>query len=610
MSVYNGATITGSLKRTSMYFNHINIKEFLNKLYGHLLPPNVTLDLSEAEKIYDWEKIFYERECSFNLTMNFGEKCVADSTIEALISGLLHANNTYALSFCFWGVHSLNAAGLNELIYTIQNGNFLPGFSLYISAKNIENHHAFNQIIDAFFSDTSKHNQTLNLYGPLSQASHAYLERSLSEKQLPLGNVIRLSHPRNTAEYQLIKDKTTQSLVAYSTFLNQVLENIHTSADATSLKNQLIQKTLVQLLEHTGKHLKFLKREAVYFSDVNLFKQCVRLNYVPASNHMTLDLAPTFNATDIDFRNYILRQLTQLLASNAPHCTIMIDFGKKQLSDPYVKQLMMACINPQFSEKLKLCFRGQDSLGPATLGFLNEQLTSGKMTGLHLQISGENIEKYHAFQYLCRTITSSACIPWLTLDFDNSTLSHESIECLEHALLDSQAIGLWVKIGENGTRTQRQTIHSCNRASFTASLPQLDPSNHSLRSRLEQQLAFVSHERIKKAQQVERHIETLQNESPSFSGKKARIPSLVILTQMLLNPELIDSAYVICCNWEMSRLTSISTSRLLKHSTSLNSTQQFILDLKSECITPQKRTTNAPIEKSKSFMSIESSRLI
>lgn len=601
-----------------MYLNDIN--EFAKNLYGNLIPSHSTLDLSEtAQKQVHWKRIFNDTECPFNLTIDFGLHPVPHRQIKHLMDGVELSQRAEGLSLCFLDAKSLDSQGINHLIHAMESNDiFTQGFSLFITAKNLENHAAFNQLIHAFFSPTSRYGKTLHLLGKLSNESHEHLNHVLSQKELPLGYSLHLSNPQDQTQEQLIRQKAQQSLRSYADRMNNTL-NVLSGA---TFKKQLLREQLETVLKHIEKRLNILSRTPCYFDDFNLFKQCIKLNYLPASGHMTLDLNAVWATKNIEFRNFILRQLSYLIKQKPDALKLNIDFGKQSLEEMHSMELMAQLVSSKHSAKLKLSFKGEDSLGPRALLYLKEKLTSKPMTGLHLELAAENLEKYHLFNPFIHAITSAKCIAWLTLNFNRSTLLPEHISTILLALEKNQALGLWIDVGNNGTHEQRRIIHQYNRNSLNTSLPFISDvmteTTIMLKQRINEQLSAISPERERVSAEVDQHILKLQQASPSLSGKKSRITPLKSLIAMLLDPSSIESSYSIICNWETSTLNRSSPNRhliesrksILPRAASMNSTQIFIAQLKVECADSNQKAdvacANMPVKKSMSSLSIMS----
>ena len=365
----------------------------------------------------------------------------------------------------------------------------------------------------------------------------------------------------------------------------------------------------------------------MYINDVVVFEQQVNERTLTVGS--TVDLSLSDSAT--------LDGFAEIFKSNPYPAELTIDFGAQRLSNQCVASLVQGLSFSKASPGVTLCFWGKDALLVQGVNDLIDGFLSNKFQpALTIYLTGQNLETclqertnptqrtvpINMFHPFIDAITSRACLKWLSIEFSDSTLSHDSVTYLVDALNKNDfPIGLSINIGLNGTPEQRHAIHlACEKAAkMGRTLLKSNPrhlsfisthqSGYDTRALLMKRTTETLNRVIPEARKficlkIHQHMDALKL---ALISKADRIKALERLCNKLLHPgELEKTVHDIINEWEDEL---IKNSRL-RHAdvikpfffcrSASSSTQQFIAKLKKDhqSVMPD---SLPPVENTKSF---------
>ena len=347
----------------------------------------------------------------------------------------------------------------------------------------------------------------------------------------------------------------------------------------------------------------------MYINDVVVFEQQIHLGTLSVGS--TVDLGLSDSATTDRF--------AEIFESNQYPAELTIDFGSQRISDQCVASLVQGLSSANAAPGVTLCFWGKDALLVQGLNDLIGGLVSNQFQpALTIYLTGQNLEaclqertnptvqpiQTNMFHRFIDAITSSACLRWLTIEFSDSSLSHESVNYLVDALKRNDfPMGLSINIGHNGTDEQRHAIHlACEKAakmgrtlitSHPRSLPfaTSHQSKYDTRTLLMKRTTETLNRVIPETRKlvclkIHQHIDTLKL---AILSKAGRIKALEMLCDKLLHPkEREKTIHDIIVEWEdelikdsQLRHADMITPSFFRRNT-ISSTQQFIAQLKRD----------------------------
>ncbi|MCH9756690.1 MAG: hypothetical protein K0U37_05840 [Gammaproteobacteria bacterium] len=212
----------------------------------------------------------------------------------------------------------------------------------------------------------------------------------------------------------------------------------------------------------------------MYIHDIETFEEALKTGTLLA--HSTLDLSEDGleeEHLEEEERSQppIENNLGEILSNHGYPPELTLDFGQRALSDDFMVSLIEGLTSSNASAGLTLCFWGNKSLSfNGIMSLIKLITTQDRQPALTLQISGENIAAYPVlFTAFVDAITYSGCLPWLTIDFDNSHISPEDLTFLVNTLeRQSGPMGLWINIGANAPPATRHAIQQACESNMRA----------------------------------------------------------------------------------------------------------------------------------------------
>jgi hypothetical protein len=464
-------------------------------------------------------------------TLDFGQQPLSDASVASLMDGLASAHATPGTTLRFDGRRSLQYKSIQRLADALVSQTLQPALTLHISAENFGTYRAFTLLVDAITSPVCVPWLTVDFSGSIiHQASFDYLIHALETRTYDTRLWINLdTNEANKRHHALQKARGITFPARYT-----CVDAYQNLPDA--------DKKLIRKNNHNITNLQDFKKK------------------------LTFHLLPTGIMLDLS-KHDIKQDLGLMLREHPYPLELSIDFGPQKLLDVFVASLMEGLMSAHSTPGTTLGFWGTQNLSRTGMYHLMEALQSQRLQpALTLYISAEALERCGVFYVFADIITSSRCVPWLTLDFHDSKISAKAMAYFVKKLEEkSYPLGLHVLIGTNGTDKQRHAIYRACEQSNRAGLSLLETAQYSDETR--DLLKQRTHETLRCIHPVNRNavsvIISTHMHALNKITKKKRIHALKQLLSMLTSPcQQTQTVFQIFCAWEIRRSNKYGTTQV------------------------------------------------
>jgi hypothetical protein len=443
------------------------------------------------------------------------------------------------LTFSFHGSDSLGHASITTLIHLLTHNAFGKGLTLTLSGDNFERCHVFTSLVDTITSTSCVSWLTLHLH-TLTESQVAILLNALKERPLPVGLRIQL-HVEDCSANDYIELQAINMSIAQ-----------HAAMILAEQKLDIPSEISRFLSMRTTDYLQELKCDTTHLTNIDIFKQRLMSQTLPAHTF--------FDATSLSSDEK--KSLNTCLTQHGYPLALTIDFNQTK-----PEALLSGLFSEKASVGLTLQFKGNESLNLDDLTAIQQALFSKHIKpGFTLILRRENFisldKKHRETQYqttYCEfidCITSLSCPPWLSIDFNDSVLSHDEVTYLIEKLQANPCIiGLFITY-KGGSEQQRCTVRkACERAlrlgqkylAHDLSLPTgerkfSDKEHQFLNERTTDALYHIQNEKYFYARDtLFSHREKLKQDSSILNTKQQRVDPLLILCENFSTAILSES---------------------------------------------------------------------
>ncbi len=518
------------------------------------LAKETVIDFSSlGEQLINWTDLFYHPwSLPYALSIDFGDQPVSSQQLDALIRFIkTKKREVIGLSFSFWGDNSLDLTVCELIIKALSEGYFPLGFSLIISAKNIEHHHLFPRFTAALHTEKTPAWVSVDFFDtPIADENIAYLVTALKNNVFPLATSIKVG------------------LNGQAAHRNEIFR-------ACQYFAQEAKRFLSQDQQIDGQVLAILKAKiSPYLSDSSLK---INRHIVETNYRSVLTFKRNFNAKGLNQHNVVYLQdwteiayLQCILNADTSYVfDLLIDcsawFLESEAIDILIEILSRASFRGIICSSLQnISRKGLEKLAYAAI--------SGRLqpySSYHLSI--ENLERFSFFHEFFQIIFSPKCVSNLTIVLTGEMLK-ENLCWLSDFLTEAEIpSGLTLDIGQNGSDEIRSFIAERCPAKPVISFDQDNFEDETSLPFNDSSLVVELDKRRQIQNQIRLHLEKL---SPRSKAKRSEL--LLELSESLNNMQ--ESIHSIISRWKTAHYHKLTRDyfQALTHFGSKSTTQDWI----------------------------------